>query len=417
MTVALREFEIFRLSNGLRVAHRQVHRPVAHCGLHIGAATRDESPGQEGLAHFIEHALFKGTTRRKPYHILSRMEDVGGELNAYTSKEETVLYSSFLSRYYPRAIELLMDLTFRSHFPARECQKEKEVILDEIHSYRDNPSESIFDDFEDQVFQGHPLGHNILGTVDSLRQLGPREARQFMEAHYSWDRMVFSSVGNISSQRLKQVLERFTEGLEYPGQALRSENTPPYRPRQVKQAHTGFQSHAILGNEAYPAHHKHSRSLMLLNNLLGGPGMNSRLNLGIREKYGFTYFLESFYQPYSDTGLFGIYLGTDTGTVQRALRLVERELKRLRERKLGVLQLSKAKKQLLGQIAMAQENNNALMLAYGKSLLTFDRIDSFEEVAQHIEAITAEELQDVAQEIFNPNQLSHLIYQSQASPK
>lgn len=406
------EFDIFKLSNGLRVVHKPVKRPVAHLGLSIAAGSRDESPDEEGLAHFIEHCLFKGTQRRRAYHILSRMENVGGELNAYTSKEETVLYSSFLKEYYPRALELLTDVAFHSTFPLHECRKEQEVILDEINAYRDTPSERIFDEFEDQLFAEHPLGHNILGTPQSVRQLGPEKAQHFMHRLYGLNRMVVSSVGNISSSKLKQWLERYLG----PHQAWAPERTnqlPPTLPQQKTEQHPGFQSHAILGFRAYPAYQAKSRVLMLLSNLLGGPGMNSRLNLNIREKYGFTYHLESFYQPYSDTGLFGIYLGTDPGTVNRALQLVQKELRRLREQKLGTLQLSKAKKQLLGQIAMARENNNALMLSYGKSLLTHNTIDTFADIAEKVEAITAEDLQEVAQEIMAPERQSQLIYQAQ----
>lgn len=406
------EFDIFELSNGLRVVHRPVDRPVAHLGLSIAAGSRDEGPDEEGLAHFIEHCLFKGTRRRRAYHILSRMENVGGELNAYTSKEETVLYSSFLKEYYPRALELLTDVAFHSTFPVHECRKEQEVILDEINAYRDTPSERIFDEFEDQLFSQHPLGHNILGTPQSVRQLGPEKAKNFMKRLYGVNRMVVSSVGQISTPKLKQLLERYLAPYQ-----TRAPERPSQRPtapegRETEQ-HPGFQSHAILGFRAYPAHHRRTRVLMLLNNLLGGPGMNSRLNLNIREKYGFTYHLESFYQPYSDTGLFGIYLGTDPGTVNRAINLVQKELRRLRERKLGILQLSQAKKQLLGQIALARENNNALMLSYGKSLLTHNTIDTFADIAQKVTAITAEELQEVALEITQPERQSQLIYQAQ----
>lgn len=406
------EFEIFKLSNGIRVVHRQVDRPVAHLGLFIAAGSRHELEHQQGLAHFIEHCLFKGTERRKAYHILSRMEDVGGELNAYTTKEETVIYSSFLTGYYRRAIDLLVDLAFRSRFPEREIEKEKEVIIDEIHSYLDNPSESIFDDFEEQAFAGHAIGRNILGTTESVKKLGRQDILDFMQSHYGADRMVFSSVGNISSHQLKRELEKGLEETDIPATAPTKIQTPQYTPNQVKVARTGYQTHAIVGNAAYPAHRDRSRVLMLLNNLLGGPGMNSRLNLNIRERYGFTYHLESFYQPYSDTGLFGVYLGTDPGTVDRVLKLVEKELRKLREQKLGVLQLSKAKRQLLGQIAMAQENNNALMLAYGKSLLTFNRIDDFNRIRDKVESITASDLQEVANDIFVPNEMSTLIFQS-----
>mgnify|MGYP003563610084 FL=1 len=406
------EFEIFELSNGLRVVHKQVSRPVAHCGLFVAAGSRDELEHEQGLAHFIEHCLFKGTQRRKAYHVLSRMEDVGGELNAYTTKEETVIYSSFLSAYYPRAVELLFDIAFHSRFPKKEIEKEKEVIIDEINSYLDSPSEAIFDDFEDQVFKGHSLGRNILGTIASVKSFSQKHILDFIKRNYGFNQMVFSSVGKISASRLKKLLEKELTALPLLQCHKQQQAPKSYQPSQVTTHRTGYQTHAIVGNQAYRAGSKKMRVLTLLNNLLGGPGMNSRLNLNIREKYGFTYHLESFYQPYSDTGLFGIYLGTDPGTVDRVLRLVEKELAKLRNQKLGVLQLSKAKRQVLGQIAMAQENNNALMLAYGKSLLTYNKIDEFEQVHAKIESITAEDLQGVAQEIFVPEKMSTLIFKS-----
>lgn len=406
------EFEIFELSNGLRVVHRQVDRPVAHCGLFISAGSRDELEQEQGLAHFIEHSLFKGTQKRKAYHILSRMEDVGGELNAYTSKEETVIYTSFLSGYYQRAIELLFDIALNSTFPAKEVEKEKEVIIDEINSYLDSPSEAIFDDFEEQIFKGHPIGRNILGTIDSVKSFTRHHILAFIERNYGFNRMVFSSVGNIAGKKLKAQLEKSLGHITSPVCERNIKQPSAYKAEKVQTERTGYQTHSIIGCPAYAANEEKARVLMLLNNLLGGPGMNSRLNLNIREKYGFTYHLESFYQPYSDTGLFGVYLGTDPGTINRALKLVEKELKKLRDQKLGILQLSKAKRQVLGQIAMAQENNNALMMAYGKSLLTFDKIDEFDTIREKVENITAPDLQEVANEVFAPNNLSTLIYKS-----
>lgn len=404
------EFEISELSNGLKVVHRQTDRPVAHCGLFIPAGSRDENPDEQGLAHFLEHCLFKGTKKRRAYHVLSRLEDVGGELSAYTTKEETVIHCSFLNSYYARAIELIADISLNSTFPEREIAKEKEVIVDEIYSYKDNPGESIFDDFEELIFAGHPLGNNILGSVESVRQLGRNDLMNFINRHYRPEKMVFSSVGNIGMEHLCKLLEKHLQDYAHKQQQPVRLAVNGYQPKSLETKRPAYQTHAIIGTRAYPAQDENSRVLLLLSNLLGGPGMNSRLNLNIREKFGFTYHLESFYQPYSDTGLFGIYLGTDPGTVKKVIRLVHRELTKLREKKLGTLQLSKAKKQLLGQIALAQENNNAMMLAYGKSLMSFNKIDDFATVQQKIEAITADELQAVAREIFAPAQLSSLIY-------
>lgn len=407
------DLQIFTLSNGIRVVHRRINRPVAHFGFLVAAGSRDEQEDEQGLAHFIEHCLFKGTQKRKAYHILSRMEDVGGELNAFTSKEETVIHSSFLSADYSRAVELICDIAFRSTFPLKECEKEKEVIIDEIHSYKDNPSESIFDDFEELIFPDHGLGRNILGTIDSVKNMRVDQIKSFLARNYSPERMVFSSVGNISKEKLHRLLERelSNEALE-PGNERTLIAPPSFKPLNEEQSRSGYQTHVVLGTRAYEARHDLMRPLALVNNLLGGPGMNSRLNLNIRERYGFTYHLESFYHPYLDTGLFGIYLGTDPGTADRSIQLVEKELKKLREQKLGVLQLSKAKKQILGQFAMAQENNGALMLSFGKSLLFHNEIESFDEIVKDVENIDAEVLMEVANEVFRPENFSSLIYRN-----
>jgi len=407
------EFEIFELRNGIRVVHRQVDRPVAHCGLMIMAGSRDEYPEEEGLAHFIEHVLFKGTKKRKAFHILSRMEDAGGELNAYTDKETTVIYSSFLETDYKRAIDLIFDIGFHSIFPEKEIEKEKEVIIDEINSYKDSPSELIFDDFEEALFPGHSLGMNILGTPEKVKRFSRKDILNFILREYGNNRMVFSSVGNISSKKLKQQLEKATEHLVGKTSKHNRVAPPLYTPRRIEMEKSNFQTHAVIGTRSYPAGHKKSRTLHLLNNILGGPGMNSRLNLNIREKYGFTYNIESFYNPYSDTGVFGIYAGTDPGTIGKTLKLIDKELKKLREVKLGSMQLTKAKRQILGQIAMGQENNASLMLALGKSLLVFDRVDTFDEILDKIEGISAEDLQDVANEILAPQQMSSIVYKPQ----
>lgn len=396
--------------NGLRLIHQEVNRAIGHCGLVINAGSRDELEQEQGLAHFIEHTLFKGTKKRKAYHILSRMEDVGGEINAYTSKEETSLYASFLAPYYGRAIELLFDIAFQSTFPAKEIKKERDVIVDEINSYRDNPVESIFDDFEEVLFNGHPLGRNILGTKESVQSFGRTDILRFIGRNYNLHGMVLSSVGPISFKKLVKLVERYTAGFTSAAWDRPRELVNGYHPQVVEVKRDGYQTHAIVGNRAYPARHEKVTAMLLLNNLLGGPGMNNRLNLNIRERYGFTYNLESFYQPYTDTGVFGVYLGTDPGTVDRTLGLVQRELKKLRDVPLGTLQLTKAKRQLLGQVAMSQENNASNMLGLGKSYLLFDHIDTLEEMTAKIEAVTPAQLLDVANEVFDPAQQTTLIY-------
>lgn len=408
----MKEFETFELANGIRVVHKQVKSPVAHCGLVINAGSRDEATNEQGLAHFIEHTLFKGTQKRKAYHILSRLEDVGGELNAYTSKEETFVYASFLKKHYKRAIELIADISLHSTFPEREIRKEKDVILEEINAFLDAPGDMIFDDFEDLIFAGHPLGRNILGTPESVSALSRKQVLDFCQRHYTNDNMVFSSVGNISASRLKLLLE---EQLGQHSTKVKNEVRQPvngYTAQWVEKEMDTFQTHAIVGCRAYPADHDNTTALILLNNLLGGPGSSSRLNLNIREKYGFAYHIESFYHPYSDTGVFGIYVGTDKGTVSRSLDLIQNELKRLREVPLGTLQFSKAKNQLKGQIALSQESRASQMIGFGKSKLMFDRIDTLVEVHQKIDAVDVAKLMEVANEIFDEKNLSTLIYKA-----
>ncbi len=406
--------EFFRhtLPNGIRIIHKQVDSPVAHCGLIINAGSRDERDDEQGLAHFIEHSIFKGTSKRKAYHILSRMEDVGGEINAYTTKEETSIYAAFLSEYYPRAIELLFDITFHSTFPAKEIKKEKDVIIDEILSYQDSPSELIFDDFEEHIFKGHPIGKNILGTPKLVKSFTQNHIKEFIKNNYHTNEMVFSSVGNISFDKLCKQLERYTESIPASTRTHQRKPLNGYYPNEIIEARDTYQSHAIIGNRAYEAKDEKVTGLFLLNNILGGPGMNSRLNLGIREKYGFAYNIESFYTPYSDTGIIGVYLGTDKGTMSKSIALVHKELANLRTKKLGPHQLKKAKKQLIGQLAIAQENNSSLMLSAGKAILTFDKVETIEEINTRIENVTAEELLMIANEVFDPTKLTTLIFKA-----
>lgn len=404
------EFDIFTLQNGIRVIHKEVNSPASHCGFIINAGSRDEDEHEHGLAHFLEHCIFKGTNKRKAFHILNRIDAVGGELNAYTSKEDTVIYASFLPHHYERAIELLADITFRSTFPEREIQKEREIISDEISSYLDSPSEQIFDDFEDQLYANHNLGRSILGTRDNLYRLGQKNLSHFLKKHYVTENLVFSSTGNISTQKLQKILEKHTEDIEYGSYQNKRKPFNDYHIAQCIQEKEIFQAHLMLGNTAYSHADSRRRALILLNNILGGPAMNSRLNLNISEKYGFAYNLESNYTAYSDTGIFSVYLGTDKNSLPRATELIQKELEKLRNQKLGIRQLSSAKEQLKGQIALSQESGSSLMMALGKSLLSFDQVDDLETIYKDIDQITAEELQDIANEIFDPSQLSSLTF-------
>lgn len=400
------------LANGIRLIHKPLSNGVAHCGLLINAGTRDEREGENGIAHFIEHVIFKGTKKRKAFHILSRMENVGGDLNAYTSKEETTVYCSFLPKYYERSLELISDIVFHSVFPDREIRKEKDVVMDEINHYKDTPSEEIYDEFEKMIYSGHPLGTDILGTPEDVRRIDREKIRQFIANHYHTDQMVISSAGNIDFEKLKNLAEKYFGGI--PANYRRNGRMPykGYIARQGEEKRNANLSHACIGNTAYSMKDDRRLSLVLLNNILGGPGMNSRLNLSIREKYGFTYNIDSMYLPYSDTGVFSIYLGTDKGYMDKSIRLVHKELKRLRENKLGTLQLQRAKQQITGQIAIALESNVNEMLSNGKTFLHMDRVDSFAEISRKINDIKETQLLEVANEIFDPGQLTSLIYRS-----
>lgn len=405
------DVQVHKLNNGIRIIHHQVDSPVAHCGIMINAGSRDESAPEQGMAHFIEHALFKGTRKRKAYHILSRLEDVGGELNAYTTKEETWFYSSFMKEYYERSIELLSDIVFHSILPKKELDKEKDVIMDEIYSYLDSPSESIFDDYEELIYHGHPIGRNILGTKKTLQSFAPENAKSFIDKHYNTDEIILSSVGNLDFNKLVRYAEKHLSAIPENKRTHQRLGLNGYESRILKVKKDILQAHCIIGNRAYAATNEKARILILLSNLLGGPGMNSRLNLGIREKHGITYTIESNYTTYNDTGVWSIYFGTEAQTVKKTIRLINKELEKLRENPLGPSQLLKAKKQLIGQLAIAQENNCNLMQNIAKSYMTFGKVESIESTNEKIMAISPEEIQEVAKEIFDPSKLSTIIYE------
>jgi|SRR6185436_11860141 len=405
---------IFTLQNGIRIVHEfSDATPIAHCALVINAGTRNEVKGKEGIAHFIEHVLFKGTRNRKAFHILSRMENVGGEMNAYTAKEETCVHSSFMADYFERAAELLSDIVFCSVFPAKEIVKEKEVVLDEIRSCQDSPYEQIYDDFEGLIFFGHPLGNPTLGTVDSVKNFKRKDIFNFIRNNYSTDEMVFSVLGNIPLPEVKQTAEKYLARIPQRfAEKDYSKLAVKYKPRAMEIEKPTVQSHFMIGNEAYSIKSKYRLPFILLNNILGGPGLNTRLNLGIREKFGFAYALESTYDAYRDSGIFTIYISTEKKSIEKTVSLVYRELKRLREKKISTMQLKLYKQQLIGQLMMSQENRAGTMLANGKNVLTFGRVFSVKEIVSWIESISSKELREVANEIFEERSLSTLEYKA-----
>lgn len=405
------EFRFHPLSNNIRTVHLSLkdHR-VSHLGLTIEAGSRNELPEEQGIAHFIEHLLFKGTSKRKAFHILNRLDSVGAELNAYTSKEETVIYASFLNEHFERAAEIIADIAFHSTFPAKEIEKEKEVVLDEILSYQDNPSELIFDDFEELLYPSHPMGRNILGTVESVTGFQQKDLSQFVEREYHTNRMVVSLVGEIKETKVKRIFGKYFGSI--PSSVSNSEVESPGRAnveRKEVEMDT-YQAHLIIGSETYDIHNKLRLPMVLLNNLLGGPAMNSRLSMNIREKHGIAYNLESSYSAYSDCGVFSTYLGTDKKWLQKSEQLILRELKNLRERKLTTTGLHKAKQQLKGQYALAKESGAGMMQSIGKSLLVLDKVEDSNTILSKIDKITAEEILEAANYTFDPTKLSTLIY-------
>jgi predicted Zn-dependent peptidase len=403
-------FQTYVLPNGIRLIHFHTESPVSHCGLMINTGSRDEMPEQHGVAHLLEHMLFKGTQKRSSYQILSRMEDVGGEMNAYTTKEETCIHGTFFTQYHGRAMEMISDIAFNSSFPDREVLKEKEIIYDEINSYKDSPSELIFDEFEEMIYDGHPLGRLILGEESRLRTFNRETILEFIRLNYSTEQMVVSSVGNIPFDKLVKVFTKYFG--PYPLKNHRKRGPAEYscRPARRTIQRGTYQAHCILGNIAYDIASSKRLTLHLLNNYLGGPGLNSRLNLALRERRGYTYTIDSLYTTYSDTGNITIYFGTDKMSVDKCIRVILKELGAIREKKMSEATLKKAKKQLLGQIAISSENNESLMLSMAKSMLVFNKVDSLSEIGRKIDAITTEEIREVANEIFDESKLSYLIY-------
>ncbi len=403
--------EVFQLSNGIRVVYLHAVAQVAHMGVTILAGSRFENPDEEGLAHFLEHCIFKGTNKRKAFHVLSRLDSVGGEINAYTSKEEICIYASFTKNHTKRASELLADITLNSSFPLKEIQKEKEIILDEINSYLDSPSEKIFDDFEAHLFKGHTLGNNILGTKESVNSFGRKHLLNYVSRFFTADNMVISFVGDIPRNQLEKILEAdFIACQQKPVEVIKNDysGTSQFK---IKTKESNFQVHSLIGGLAPSYIDDDRRSMTLLTNILGGPALNSRLNLSIREKYGYSYNIEATYSTFFDTGYWAVYFGTDTKYLKKTTELVYKELKLLREKKLGTLQLNASKEQLKGHLALGLDSNAGLMLGLGKSLLMFNQIDTIEEIYDSIDKITASELLESANKYFDESLISELIFE------
>lgn len=404
----MKEFETYTLSNGIRGIHRQVRSGVAHCALVVNSGSRDELPSEYGIAHFTEHALFKGTERRRAYQVNCRLENLGGELNAYTTKEDTTLHATTLRRDFSRAVELIGDVIFRSTFPERELSKEREVIADEINTYKDSPSERIYDDFEDLIFQHSELGHNILGSKASIQRMSTPEMRAFVERTYTTDQMVFSSIGNFSAKSAQAVAERYlaTAAPTVRGYVRRAPEEYVAFDRRISR-HT-HQCHGIIGTRGYGIGDDRRLPLALLVNIVGGPSANSLLNLLLREKYALSYNVEASYTPYSDSGIVGIYFSSDHANAEHCIELIEGEISRLRNEPITPRRLQVAKRQFVAQMAISMESNEGYMLGAGKSYLLYKDIDTLEDAYKKVMAITAEQIMEVAHDCFA--QPSRLIY-------
>lgn len=402
------EFFTHTLPNGIRCVLKSVRSEICYCSMTIGAGSRDESPQERGVAHLLEHTLFKGTAKRKAYQVNCRLENLGGEINAFTTKEETVVHATVMRGDFAKAVELMDDIIFHSTFPEEEVEKEKEVIADEINMYKDSPDERIYDDFEDLLFAGSELGHNILGTKRELSKLHSKEIRSFVERNYTTDRMVFAVIGNISPQRFVATVERYFGGEKATtrsAQRVVPERVEPFDKCVTRQQH---QVRQVLGARAYSLDDKRRLALILMTNLLGGPSAASRLNVALRERRALTYCVESLYTPLSDCGMFSIYFSCEKDKLQQCREIIDEELQRIMTTPLSLRQLSIAKKQFVGGFAIASENNEAYMLSVGKSFLSFGGVDSIDEVYRKVDEITPEDIVSVARDIL-PN-LSSLTY-------
>ncbi len=405
----MREYTIHTLSNGIRVVlNRVTTTKIVHCGIMLDIGSRDETHANQGIAHFWEHMAFKGTRKRKSFHILNRLESLGGELNAFTDKEKILFYSSLRDINFERAVELLADITFHSVFPASQIDRERNVILEEMAMYHDDPEGSLQDEFDRLIFGSHPLGMNILGTEKTVRDFRRADFLDFVRNHLDTRRMVFSVVGNITMEEVIRLTEKYMGAIPRLVSHRSRKPFKSYQPNEKSLSRTVKQSRCALGRTAFTIKDPRRSTFYLLTNILGGGGLNSRLNLSLREKYGFVYSIGAHFVPFTDTGLFVISFGTEPSQLTRSIGLVKEELRKLREEKLGVRQLSSAKEQIMGQVAMAEESNISFMMMMGRSLLDINRIPPVEEIFEKIKDTTADQLRDMAAEVFDESQLSCL---------
>ncbi|MEO0897391.1 MAG: pitrilysin family protein [Bacteroidota bacterium] len=407
------ETTVYELDNGLQVIYKYIpYTKTVHCGYVINAGSRDDRDGEMGMAHFIEHMIFKGTEKRKNFHILNYLESVGGDVNAYTTKEKTCLYASMVSEYFERATEFLTDITFHSIFPQKEIAKEKQVISEEIDLYRNMPDEAIFEDFDELIYPNHGLGHPILGTKDSIRSFTQDKVRTHLQRAFIQGQVVYSIVGNVPKKKVEKVIHKYLAPLEVPSGQKRLISPNGINVFHKEQAITTDQAHVIFGTKAFPMRKSHYFPFLVLNNLLGGPSMNSKLSLNVREKYGLTYNISSFYTPYIDSGIWGIYYACEKGNMERIQKLVWKELEKLKSQPLGAIRLSQAKKQLVGQMTLGYENLLNQMLSMAKDLLDFRTVISFDSYIEDIQQVNSSQILEAANEIFQRDEISTIVYKA-----
>lgn len=398
------------LPNGIRLIHKEKKSEIAHLVLMVETGTRDELAHENGLAHFVEHTIFKGTQNRKAYHILSCLDNVGGDLNAFTTKEETCIQATFLKQHYRRSLDLFADIAFRSTFPENELAKEKEVILDEINSYLDSPSDEIYDLFEEMTFEGHPLSRNILGTTELVKGFHRQDILDFMAHNYSTDSMILASIGDISFKEIEHLAMKYFG--EQPAHIInkKRETFSDYQPKNRVETRKNHLSHCMIGGIAPEFCSPLRMPIVMLNNILGGPAMSSRLGLNIREKYGFAYSIESQYTAYSDVGLISVYMAVDPDSLEKAIGLVYKELDKLCQQKLGTMQLQHAKQQLIGQVALSYESGMNELLGVTRSLLMGEPIEYMDDIIRKVEAVSANDILEVANRVFDKALLSQIVF-------
>lgn len=403
-------YEYHTLANGLKIILSRTPSRVAYSGVYINVGSRDERGADEGMAHFIEHSLFKGTEHRRAYHIQNRIDGVGGELNAFTTKEETCVYASSMAGHLERCLELFADILFHSTFPTKEIEKEKDVVLEEINAYNDSPAELIFDQYEEQAFAGHPLAHNILGTKRNVKRFTTERLQRFVRENYTPSRMVVAVSGDVRMGQLVRMCEKYFGHYENHPSAVDRSQKPQFQPFERYACRHTHQAHLLLGCEAPDVYHCDKTVFSLMNNLLGGPAMNSRLNVAVREHYGFCYNIESQFVPFSDTGLFYIYSGVDLGAVEKARGIILDELRRLTDTALTDKQLRAAQQQMIGQLSINDDYGMNEMQSIGKACLCYDHVNTLEEMEADLLSVTADDIRRVAQERFAPERFGTLIY-------